>query len=106
MIKFVVVLYRRSGITAAEFRRYFADTHAPIARKLPGLLKYVQNFPVSDDKRTPRWDAVVELYFASRAAMEQAWATTDGSNATSDLDAFVDVARSSWAIVDVVDGLQ
>lgn len=106
MIKFVVVLHRRPDVTPERFRRYFAETHGRLAAKLPGLQKYVQNFPVADDTRRPQWDAVVELYFSTRTAMEEAWASEEGRKATADLEVFVDLTRSSWAMVDVVDGLQ
>ncbi len=33
MVKFVVVLRRKPGTTHAQFRRYFDDIHAPLARQ-------------------------------------------------------------------------
>jgi uncharacterized protein (TIGR02118 family) len=106
VIKFVVVVYRRPDWTATAFRRYFETTHGPLARKLPGLSTYIQNFPAADDTRHPTWDAVVEFYFASREAMEAAWASDAGQKATADLQVFADLTRSSWGVVDAVNGLR
>jgi uncharacterized protein (TIGR02118 family) len=56
MLKFMVVLYRRSDLTAEQFRRHLAQVHAPLAKKLPGLKHYKQNHVVPDAKRKfPGW---------------------------------------------------
>lgn len=103
MVKFVVVVYRLPEWTADAFRAYFRETHGLLAIRLPGLQKYVQNFPVMDDVRRPQWDAVIELYFATRDEMERAWTSDEGRAATADLEVFADLTRTSWAIVDAID---
>lgn len=103
MLKFMVVLYRRQGMTDPEFRRHLENIHAPLAKNLPGLRKYVQNYVCSDPKRTaPGWDAIVELYFDDRAAMEAAWASPQGAASDADLTAFADLSRSTWSVVEEV----
>lgn len=105
MVKFVVVLTRKPGTAHAEFRRHFDEVHAPLARRLPGLVRYVRNFPAEDPlRRPPAWDAVVELYFTDRDAMESAWASAAGRSATADLEAFTDRSWSSWALVEQEEG--
>ena len=42
MIQEIVLLRRRPGMGRDEFRRYWRETHGPLAAKLPGLRKYVQ----------------------------------------------------------------
>ena len=101
MLKFVVVVCRRPDLSAEEFRDYFVRVHGPLAEKLPGLRRYKQNFVVADPKRqAPAWDAVVELYFGNRDAMEAAWATPEGEAATADLKEFADLARTTWSVVE------
>lgn len=101
MLKFMVVLYRRRGISSKEFRKHLCDIHGPLARRLPGLRKYVQNYPAQDTKRTaPPWDAVVELYWDDRDAMEAAWKSPEGAASDADLPLFVDMERTSWAVVE------
>ncbi len=64
MLKFVVVLHRKQGLTPEQFRTEFIRTHEPPARKIPRLRQYKQNFVLHDPKRKrPLWDCVVELYF-------------------------------------------
>jgi uncharacterized protein (TIGR02118 family) len=101
MLKFMVVLYKRPGMSSESFRRYLREVHGPLAKSLPGLRKYVQNFVHADPKRTPPdWDAVIELYFDDWARMEAAWASPKGAASDADLPAFVDLSRTTWSVVD------
>jgi len=107
MIKFVVVLSRRPGMTREDFSAYLRTAHRNLARRLPGLKDYVQNHVAEDSKRQPpAWDAVVELHWESRDAMEAAWASPQGAAATADLEAFADLSRSSWSIVEEIVGIE
>jgi uncharacterized protein (TIGR02118 family) len=103
MLKFIVVIYRRPGLTQGDFRRHLQDVHGPLAKALPGLRKYVQNYVCADPKRRPSgWDAVVELYFDDWPAMEAAWKSPQGAASDADLPAFADLTRTTWAAVDEV----
>lgn len=103
MLKFIVVLYRRPGLTHEQFRRYLQEIHGPLARNLPGLRKYVQNLVASDPKRKPPdWDAVIELYFDDWHAMEAAWASPRGAASDADLPAFADLRRTTWSAVEEI----
>jgi uncharacterized protein (TIGR02118 family) len=103
VVKFVVVLYKKPSLSAAEFAAYMRNVHGPLARRLPGLRRYVQNSVVDDGKRAhPGWDGMVELYFDDRAALEAAWESQAGQASDSDLPNFLDLARTSWSIVDEV----
>lgn len=100
MLKFMVVLYKKSDMTEAEFHRFLRDVHGPMALKIPGLRRYIQNHVASDPKRTPPgWNGIVELYFDNWESMEAAWATPEGAQATADVSAFADAARTSWSVV-------
>jgi len=101
MLKFVVVVQRKDDWTPEEFRDYFIRVHGQLAAKIPGLRRYIQNFPAPDPKRKPpEWDCVVELYFGDKDAMESAWASAEGQAASADLEVFADLTRTSWSIVD------
>ena len=96
MLKFMVVLVRKDGMDQREFKRYFKDVHEPLAMRIAGLRRYVQNFAVDDPHRKPpAWDAIIELYFDDGEQMEAAWATAEGKASTADLSAFADIERSS-----------
>ncbi len=102
IVKFVVVLCKRADFTEEKFRNFIRDVHRPLALKIPGLRRHVVNFPAADPSRQhPQWDAVIELYFDGREAMEAGWCSPEGIAATKDLREFADLQRSSWSIVDV-----
>jgi uncharacterized protein (TIGR02118 family) len=102
VLKFVVVLNKRPDFTEEKFRALFQEVHRPLALKIPGLLRHIVNFPVADPTRKhPHWDAVVELYFEGREAMEASWKSPEGIAATKDLEEFADLSRSSWSIVEI-----
>ena len=101
MLKFMVVLHKKQEMSEEEFHRFLREVHGPLALKLPGLRRYVQNHVVQDSKRAhPEWSAIVELYFEDREAMEAAWATPEGEAATADVGKFADLALSRWSIVE------
>lgn len=97
----IVVLYRRPDFTRQRVRAYLRDVHGPVAEALPGLVAYRQNHVIEDpDRRDPDWDAVIELWWTTRAAMEDAWQTAEGRAATDDLAAFADLSKTTWSIVE------
>jgi uncharacterized protein (TIGR02118 family) len=101
MVKFMVVLYRRRDLSAEEFRANLRQIHGPMAERIPGLRRYIQNQVATNPSRAhPRWDAIVELYWDDRPTMEAAWRSPEGQAATRHLDEFVDLATSTWAVVD------
>jgi uncharacterized protein (TIGR02118 family) len=103
MIKFMVVVYRRSEMTREEFRRHLENIHGPLAMRLPALRKYMQNYPSDDPKRkAPSWDAIIELWFDDREAMEAAWSSPEGAASDADLPAFADLSRTTWSVVEEI----
>jgi uncharacterized protein (TIGR02118 family) len=102
MLKFMVVLSKRPDLTQEEFRRHMQQIHGPLAKALPGVRRYIQNFVRPDRKRAPAWDAVIELYFDDWPSMEAAWASPQGAASDADLPAFADLSRTTWSAVDEV----
>lgn len=100
MLKFVVVLSKRPDLTREQFRRHLEQVHAPLAKALPGLRRYTQNHVIADPKRSPAWDAIVELYFDNWDAMEAAWASPQGAASDADLPKFADLTRTTWSAVE------
>ena len=103
MLKFIVVLYRCEGLTYDQFRHHLETTHAPLAKQLPGLRKYIQNHRADDPTREhPGWDAIIELYFDDWPSMEAAWASPQGAASDADLPLFADLSRTTWSGVEEV----
>ncbi len=103
MLKMVFLINRRPDMEAEDFRRYWKETHAPIAAKLPGLRKYVQNhFAAAPDGTPPVYDGFAELWWDDAEAMEQSMASAEGQAAVADGDNFLDVERIQKFTVDEV----
>lgn len=81
MFKAVILLTRAEGASRADFREWWLERHAPLARQLPGLRRLVFNVVESEDGA---YDGVSELWFDSREDFEAAYATEIGRAVAAD----------------------
>ena len=94
MLKIVFLVHRRPEMEPQNFRRYWKDTHAPIAARLPGLRKYVQNHSAAaPDGTPPTYDGFAEMWRDDAQAMEQSLASPEGQAALADAGKFIDLER-------------
>ena len=64
MIKMITLAHRKTGMTRAEYSKYWLETHAPLAaREIPYLRKYVQNHLIELPGREYQGDGIVEMWF-------------------------------------------
>lgn len=96
MLKVLVVLYKRPGLTWGEFRRYWREDHGPLARQIPGLRRYVHNDALEESK--PPY-GVAELWFDDQEALDAGMNSPEGQAALNDLGRFCDEARTGIVVV-------
>ncbi len=83
MIKTIGLLTRKSDATHAQFVKHWVEIHAPLARKVPGLRRYVQNHIRGERSRPDieetvlEIDGIAELWFDDQAALETASRTPE-----------------------------
>ena len=83
MIKRVSLLTRKAGMTREQFTRHWLEIHAPLAKPVPGLVRYVQSHIVGEFRRPDiptsavEVDGIAELWFESRDSMERALASPE-----------------------------
>jgi len=83
MIKTIGLLTRKSGWTHEQFMKHWVGTHAPLAHKVPGLRRYVQNHILGERRRADiadtavDLDGIAELWFDDQAALEAAARTPE-----------------------------
>ena len=83
MIKRVSLLTRRDGMSHEQFTHHWLAIHAPLARPVPGLKRYVQSHIVEEYRRADiptspvQVDGIAELWFEDRASMERALASPE-----------------------------
>ena len=102
MTKFIVVCFRRPDWSREQFRRYFQETHGPLAMAIPGVRRYVQNFVAPDERGEPPWDAVIEFWFDDRRSMDAAWQSEAGRLASADNANLMDLSRTRWSVVEEI----
>ncbi len=79
-MKVMVGLVRREDMSREDFRRWWIDEHAPLARTLPGVRRI--RFNVLDDDAP--FDGIAELWFDSAEDAEAAYATDIGKAVAAD----------------------
>lgn len=84
----LVVLYKTPTDPAA-FDKYYAETHIPLAKKLPGLRKYtVTKGPIATPGGPSPLHLIAVLSFDSVAAIGAAFASPEGKAAAADVGKF------------------
>jgi uncharacterized protein (TIGR02118 family) len=83
MLKVMSLMKRKEGMSHAEFRNWALNDHPPFAKKLPGLIGYRVNVPLTENPDSP-YDAINEMWFESAEARAAALATGAGKAAGAD----------------------
>ena len=78
MFKLILLLKKKTGFTDAQFATYWLETHAILARKMPGLRKYVVNVVKPPPNRESDYNGVVELWFDNVEDMKKAFRSAEG----------------------------
>ena len=100
MVKMVFLVHKRADMDMAKCQTYWRETHGPIAAKIPGLKRYIQNHStVGPDGTDPPLEGVAELWFESPASLE----TPEAQASIADLQNFLDVDRSPGFVVNEVE---
>ena len=83
MIKSLSLLVRKDGMTHEQFMKHWVEIHGPLARKVPGLRRYVQSH-IQDARRRPdipdigiEVDGIAETWYDDAEAMARAVATPE-----------------------------
>ena len=84
----LVVLYKTPKDPAA-FDKYYAETHIPLAKKLPGLRKYqVSKGPIATPGGPSPLYLIATLTFDSMADIGAAFASPEGKVTAADVPKF------------------
>lgn len=72
MLKVVLLVKRKAGLTREQYRDRYESGHAPLAIvQLPTLRKYKRNFvQMPPGAKEPPFDSITEFYFEDEAAWE------------------------------------
>jgi uncharacterized protein (TIGR02118 family) len=73
MVHLLIAFKRKDGLSRAEFSRYWREVHAPLAKQMPGLRRYIQNHSPTILSRGLAYDGVVEIWMDSEEAITAAF---------------------------------
>lgn len=91
MIKLIALVKKKSSMTTEEFRDYWVNTHAPLARQIPGMRGYRINVADNPGDMTPApYDGSAEIWFDDRPAMEAGLSSPENDVAGGDVVNFAD----------------
>ena len=102
MQKIVFVVQFRKDMSREAAMRYWREVHAPIARKIPGLRKWVQNHATAAREGDLQFDGIGELWFDSPEAFQAAAASPEWQATIADAANFVDMEKTPAAFVNEV----
>ena len=74
MVKVIVLIKRKPGLSRGEFVRYYEEVHAPLAlRCLPYIKRYVRNHIIPPPGvKEPEFDCVTEEWYEDNDALNAA----------------------------------
>jgi uncharacterized protein (TIGR02118 family) len=90
VFKLVILLRKKVGWSDDGFAKYWLETHAPLASRMPRIRRYVVNIVRRPPNREPDYHGVVELWFDDVAAMKKAFASPEGQATSKDTEVFTD----------------
>jgi uncharacterized protein (TIGR02118 family) len=86
MVKAIFILSRIPGLTLAEFFEHWFEVHGPLAARLPGLRRYVQNHAIPEAYafRGMTHDGWAELWFDDLASLQAAFKSPEAKAVRED----------------------
>jgi uncharacterized protein (TIGR02118 family) len=97
----LLVLYKTPTDPAA-FDRYYGETHAPLAKKIPGLSSYrISKGPVATPTGASNIHLIATLTFDTLAALQSGVGSPEGAAAAGDLVNFASGGADLYIFEDV-----
>jgi uncharacterized protein (TIGR02118 family) len=84
----LTLLKKKPTSTDEQFTEYWLGTHALLAKKMPGLRRYVVNVVKRPPNREPDYHGVVELWFDDIGSMKTAFTSPEGVATQKDAETF------------------
>ena len=78
MFKLIILLTKKASMSDDEFAQYWLNVHVPLAKKMPGVRKYVVNLVQRPPNREPDYHGIVELWFDDKDGMKRAFSSPEG----------------------------
>ena len=70
------------------FEGYYANTHVPLAAKIPNVQRFESGRVAVPDGGDPPYQRIAELWFESASVMQESLSSPEGQAATNDIPNF------------------
>ncbi len=100
-VKMIAFLNRLPDLPIAEFKSYWRDSHSRLAKKIPGLRRYVQNhthWGIYDSGREPAFDGVPISWFDDLEALRRSGGSPEYEATRADETHFMISGRLPFVI--------
>jgi uncharacterized protein (TIGR02118 family) len=100
-IHLIALAVRKPGMSVEEFQKYWREHHGPLAAKIPGLRRYVQNHPLPElygSRNAPLCDGVAEAWFDSLEDLQRSTETPEMKAVRADEPNFIDVSKTVFLL--------
>lgn len=95
MIKTIVLVKRKQGISRPEFHKYWRETHGPmVARHIPLMRRYVQNHFLDVPDTDPEGDGIIEVWYDDIESMQKSlgWGRTQEAKESGIMEDWAKIA--------------
>jgi uncharacterized protein (TIGR02118 family) len=86
--KLIILLNKKENMTDQQFAEYWLAKHAPLAKGMPGLRRYVVNLVQRPPNREPEYSGIAELWFDDKESMKASFASPEGEATEKDTEKF------------------
>lgn len=90
MYKAILLLPRRKDLSHRAFMDYWLEHNQPLARAVPGVVRFEWFEALIAPEGEPPFDGVVEMWFETLADVQEAIQSPEAKKAEEDLVNFVD----------------
>jgi uncharacterized protein (TIGR02118 family) len=99
VIKSMTLIVRKEGMSREDFERHWRDVHAPLAKSVPGISRYIQwhiqgGHPRQEHGIGVQIDGIAEVWYDDQAALERAWASDEMQALAHDRALFIGQAST------------
>ena len=102
-VHLVALLIRKPGMSVEEFQRYWREHHGPLAAKVPGLRRYLQNPAMPElygGRNAPLCDGVAEAWFDSMEDLQRSTETGELRAVRADEPNFLDLSQLQFILTE------
>jgi uncharacterized protein (TIGR02118 family) len=83
-MRLFILIRRDPAETHEQFMAWWSERHAELARRMPGLRRYVLHEVLGGFERDVDWDGIAELEFDSEDAARAAFSSPEGRETLQD----------------------